>query len=223
MFTWRDSRELFQRQREMTLIDSTVGILSGTFDPVHLGHMTVADEAMRQLGLSEILLIPTSYSFGKRSTDMTPINHRREMLRIAIKDIPFLTLSSLHITRANIETSWEIIRTYADRHGQRQVFLLMGCDAFNHLPQWDQLRRAIELCRIVVFPRRGCRLPDLEHLQSSLQGIIESITILDMVPVDVSSSEIRQRVRQGLTITGLVSRNVADYIYRYGLYREITQ
>src|SRR4030042_4178868 len=104
--------------RTLALIDSAVGILSGTFDPVHLGHMKISDEAMGQLGLSEILLIPTSYSQGKRPHDMTPIEHRREMLRLAIADRPFLTLSSLHITRGNIETSWAVLRNYTKRLGQ---------------------------------------------------------------------------------------------------------
>lgn len=202
---------------------SAIGILSGTFDPVHLGHMKISDEAMSQLDLSEILLIPTSYSFGKHANTVTPILHRREMLRLAISDRPFLTLSSLHITGENVDTSWEIVRSYADQHCPRQIFLLMGCDVLNRLPQWDQPYRVVELSQIVVIPRKGCQLPDLERLQGSLPGIAESITILDMIPVDISSSEIRQHIRQNLSITGLVSKNVADYIYRHGLYQKITQ
>lgn len=203
----------------MDLSDSAVGILSGTFDPVHLGHMKISDEAMRQLGLLEFLLIPTSYSLGKRPDDMTPIWHRREMLSLAIADRSFLTLSSLHITRENVDTSWELIRTYTDQPGQRQVYLLMGCDAFNRLPQWDQPHRAIELFRIAVFPRRGCQLPNLEHLPGNTPGISDRITILDIAPVDISSSGIRQRIRQGQSIRGLVSKNVADYIHQHGLYQ----
>jgi nicotinate-nucleotide adenylyltransferase len=141
------------------------------------------------------------------------------MLRLAIADRPSLTLSSLHITPVNVETSWEIFRTYVDRHGQLQIYLLMGCDAFNRLPQWDQPHRAIELFRIGVFPRRGCQLPDLERLHAILPGISERISILDIAPVDISSSEVRQRIRQGLPIRGLVPKNVADYIFQHGLYR----
>lgn len=203
----------------MTLTNSAIGILSGTFDPVHLGHMKILDEARLQLSLSEILIIPTSYSFGKHSKHMTQIKHRREMLRLAIAGRPFLTLSSLHVTRGNVEASWEIVRTYTYRHGQRQIFMLMGCDTLNRLPQWDQPHRVIELSQIVGIPRRGCRLPDLERLKASLPGISDNLIILDMEPVDISSTEIRQLIHQGLSITGLVSQNVAAYIYRYGLYR----
>jgi nicotinate-nucleotide adenylyltransferase len=198
-----------------------IGVLGGTFDPVHSGHLAIAGAAQAQLGLSQVLFLPAGVPWLKGHRDITPGEWRVAMLELAIAPYP-----SFHVSRVELErpghsytadTLEELKREFG---GDANLYFIMGVDALSELPLWHQPQRIIELCYLVAARRPGSRPPDIESLEGGLPGASKRVIILDNEPVDASSSGIRERVAQNRSIEGLVPDAVAGYIEEHGLYRK---
>jgi nicotinate-nucleotide adenylyltransferase len=195
-----------------------IGILGGTFDPIHTGHLVIAEEARIKLGLKEVLFVPAGQPWLKLDRDITPAVHRVEMVRRAIADNPHFKLCTLEAERGGPSYTVDTLTMLRKQLGsEASLFFILGRDTLAELPLWKEPQKVVQLCRLVVPPRLGSR--DLKHLEKAIPGLMDKVIQLDMPVIGISSSEIRQRMAQGLPIHYLVPKGVEEYIVEHGLYR----
>jgi nicotinate-nucleotide adenylyltransferase len=198
-----------------------IGVLGGTFDPIHAGHLLIAEEARLRLGFTKVLFIPAGQPWLKTGRKITPAAHRVEMVRRAIADNNYFELSTVEIDRPGPSLSVETAVILQQQLGaQVSIFFLVGWDSLVGLPQWKEPGRLVQLCKLVAVTRPGFGRPDLKALESSVPGVTQSVVWLDIPPIDISSTDIRKRVARGLSIHGLVSDKVESYIEEHKLYRK---
>jgi len=194
-----------------------IGVLGGTFDPIHIGHLVVGEEARMKLGLSEILFVPAGQPWLKQDRDITPAAHRVEMVRRAIADNPHFKLCTLEVERPGPSYTVNTLTLLQKQLGsQASLFFILGRDTLAGLPLWKEPEKLVQLCRLVVPPRLGSR--DLKHLETAIPGLLDKVIQLDMPVIGISSSEIRQRLAQGLSIRYLVPPEVGKYITEHKIY-----
>jgi len=196
------------------------GVMGGTFDPVHLGHLAVAAEAVRELALDEIIFMPAGHPYFKAQAKISPAEDRVNMLKLAIAGLPHYRISLIEIERPGPSyavDSMDKMRTQMDPSDE--LFFIMGWDSLLTLYRWYEAGRLIRLCRIIAAPRPGYTRPDLSSLEKDLPGISKRAVVMDGPLVDISSTDIRKKARQGLSIDSLVPPGVAQYIRERGLYR----
>ncbi|MBI4297490.1 MAG: nicotinate-nucleotide adenylyltransferase [Chloroflexi bacterium] len=197
-----------------------LGILGGTFDPVHLGHLIMAQEAQRLLILERILFVPAGQPWLKASRSITSAQHRLEMLRRALASNPTFQLLTLEIDRLGpsytVDTLVQLRRELGD---EVELYFILGQDALADLSRWHRPRQLLELCYLVAMPRPGAATLDMECLEAALPGLKKKVIYLEKAhQVSISASEIRERVACGEEISHLVPEAVAEYIKEKGLY-----
>ncbi len=196
-----------------------IGVLGGTFDPIHIGHLILAEEVRARLNLAEILFVPAGQPWLKVDSPILPAEHRVEMVRLAIADKAYFKLSTMEIERAGPTYTIDTIAELKAQLGiGDELFFILGWDNLAELPQWWQPSRLITMCRLVAVPRLGYPLPDLEALEASIPGLSQRVTLMDKPEIDISASAIRNRVAQGLSIRHLVPEPVDEYIRQHKLY-----
>ena len=196
------------------------GILGGTFDPVHHGHVAIAREAQKRLGLERVIFVPARQPWLKVDREITPANHRVRMLEEVIADYPCFEISTIEIESGMPSYTVDTLRILQGQLGiEANLFFLMGWDSLAELPKWKEPARLVRMCRLVAFTRAKVELPDLEALEVAVPGISLSAILLDMPPVDISSSDIRERVAQKLPVDHMVTDKVQKYIAEHNLYR----
>jgi nicotinate-nucleotide adenylyltransferase len=195
------------------------GILGGTFDPPHYGHLVIAEQVQEALQLAGVLFVPAARPPHKADRVITAADHRLAMVDLAIAGNPHFSLLRTEIDRGGTSYSVETLeRLSADRPTDRFTFII-STEAARQLPTRREPRRLLELCEIAVVPRVG--FPPLESGWAAHEfgGLEHRFLAVDTSPVGHSASDIRRRVASGRTIRYLVPPPVEDYIARYGLYR----
>jgi nicotinate-nucleotide adenylyltransferase len=196
-----------------------VGILGGTFDPIHNGHLIVADEVRTRLELDKVFFVPAGQPWLKGDKNISPAIHRVEMVRLAISPNPRFKLSALEVERPGPSYSVDTIDALRDQLGSEVgLFFLLGSDILSELPQWKGPSRLIQMCRLVAYSRPGYTSPPLRSLESAIPGISSRILPLEVPQIDISSTQIRTLVAQGHSIRSLVPEAVERYIQEQGLY-----
>ena len=196
-----------------------IGVLGGTFDPVHNGHLVVAEVARERLNLAEVIFVPAGQPWLKADKPITPAKHRLEMLRLSLADKPYFKLSTMEIERAGPSYTIDtIIELRSKINAGDELFFILGQDNLAQLPQWREPSRLIQLCYLVAVPRPGSPRPNLKTLEASLPGILQRVVLMDEPQVDISASEIRERVGRGLSVRHLVPEPVNRYIKENRLY-----
>jgi nicotinate-nucleotide adenylyltransferase len=194
------------------------GILGGTFDPVHCGHLILAETVRTLLNLSEILFVPAGQPWLKSDRYILPARHRLAMLRLALAGKPYFKLSMIEVERAGPTYTVDTLIELRAQRPRDNLFFILGWDSLAQLPRWKEPARLITLCHMVAVPRPGFPPPDLAALQKVIPGLADRVRMLNEPHIDISATDIRQRVRQGLTIDGLVPQAVAAYIRENRLY-----
>ncbi len=196
-----------------------IGVLGGTFDPVHNGHIVVAEETRARLNLAEILFVPAGQPWLKEGSPILAAEHRVQMVRLAIADEPCFKLSTVEIDRAGPSYTVDTITELQAQLGVGdELYCILGWDSLAQLPQWRQPSRLVKMCRLVAVPRPGYSLPDINSLETVMPGLLRRLTVLDKPEVDISATEIRERVARGLSIGHLVPERVDEYIRQHQLY-----
>ena len=196
-----------------------IGILGGTFDPIHIGHLILAEEVRIKLSLKEVLFVPASQPWLKLDHSITSAIHRVEMVRRAIAANPRFKLCTLEVERSGPSYTIDTISTLREQLGtQVTLFFILGYDALAELPLWKEPTRLAQICRLVVIPRLGSKSLDLNSLEASVLGVSASVIQLDTPVIEISSSEIRKRIAQGLSVRYLVPAEVEEYIAAQKLY-----
>lgn len=218
-----------------------LGLLGGSFNPVHNGHLAIARQTREALGLDQILFIPTSQPPHKHNGSLAPAQDRYEMVRLAIDADPTLAISDVEILRPGKSYSIDTVRLLQQEYGAlTQLFFLIGLDAFLEFPSWRDPQALLEQCHFVVLSRPGqsfralstVRLippipyPSLADLDAERISRIEAplgtqgLICLKLPPCPISASDIRSRIRQGLPVANLLPPSVESYILRHHLYQE---
>ena len=196
-----------------------IGVLGGTFDPIHSGHLVIAEKARLKLKLARVLFVPVGQPRLKTGRKIAPAADRVEMVKLAIADNPHFELSTVEIGRPGPSLSVETVDILQKQLGAgAKLFFLVGWDSLAELPQWKEPKRLIRLCKLVAVTRPGFSRPDLEALESSVPGVTQSVVWLDIPLIDISSTDRRKRVAQGLPVRGLVPDEVEAYIKEHKLY-----
>jgi len=221
------------------------GVFGGTFDPIHQGHLDVANAAHQILGLDKILLVPSYIPPHRSAKPRVPGHHRSAMVALAVLNDKHLRVSDLELKTAGPSyTSLTIDRLHQAGYGRFELFFIVGGDAFLDIASWRGYPDILEQCQFVVISRPGHQLNEIKtrfpelldkilwiNSKSNLSGTHEtvlpkasikttSIFIIETPTTDVSSTEIRRRLTTGESISELVPNEVAAYIHHHGLYLE---
>jgi nicotinate-nucleotide adenylyltransferase len=196
-----------------------IGILGGTFNPPHLGHVALARHACSELGLARLLMVPASRSPEKRGEEDPGAARRLEMCRLLSREAPF-EVCALEVERGGTSYSVDTLRDISSRNPHDELMFIVGADVAATLPSWREPRDLLELADLVVAARPGTdRSRVLEAVERVAGRPGPPPRFLEMPPIDVSSSMVRERAAAGEPIDDLVGAEVARYIAEHGLYR----
>jgi nicotinate-nucleotide adenylyltransferase len=194
-----------------------IGILGGTFDPPHIGHLVIADQTYTQLHLDQVWFAPVGQPPHKRDRRVSAAQHRIAMTRLAIHDNPHFDLSLLDVDRPPPHYITTLFEMLTQQHLGCEWYLIMGGDSLMELPNWYQPQRLIQMVHFAVAHRPGYQ-PDLEQLERALPGLSAKVEWVDSPMIDLASSDLQRRARQGLPLRYVVTREVADYLDEHSLY-----
>jgi nicotinate-nucleotide adenylyltransferase len=211
---------IFEAQRvlQSSFLTMNIGILGGTFDPPHIGHLIIADQALAQLQLDEVWFMPVGQPPHKVSNHITPIHHRVAMVNLAIADHQGFRLSLVDVERPAPHYSSTALEILATRYPQHNWFFIMGADSLADLPRWHNPKRLIALAMLGVASRPSVR-PDLDKLECALPGLRARVRWIDTPLIDIASSDLRQMAHAGSSLRYLVPHPVETYIKQHRLYR----
>jgi nicotinate-nucleotide adenylyltransferase len=191
-------------------VGERLGILGGTFDPPHIGHLLLALDALDQLALDRVVLIPAARQPLKAGTDLTPAAERLAMTRLLAAADSRLAVDPVEVERAGLSFTIDTVRGYRASHPDAELFLLMGQDTAATLPQWRESAALAALVRVAIAGRGDAPAPDPPGFR---------VDRLRPRRVDISATEIRARARNGQPIRGFVPDAVAAHIDAQALYR----
>lgn len=199
-----------------------IGVLGGTFDPIHIGHLAVAEEAREALGFERVLFLPAGSPWQKTTRSVSRVDDRVAMVALAIGDAPAFALSTIEAERAGPSYTAETMRQLAAELASTGMAVdlrfILSTGSLLGLPTWHEPDRLLAACRLVVVPRPGREALGPAWLEAHLPSAVGRVTFLDGPRLDVSSSAIRARVAVGRSIRYLVPDAVAAYIGDHGLY-----
>jgi nicotinate-nucleotide adenylyltransferase len=191
-----------------------LGVFGGTFDPVHHGHLIVAEYVRERIGLDRVLFIPTLISPHITDAPVTSPAHRLAMLREGIKSNPYFQVSAMEIERGGVSYTVDTLRLMGEENATDEFFLLIGADNLMEFRSWKEPDEIVKRAKLVVMNRPG-------FAGAAADPSLPKDIIQCPVPsIDISATEIRGRVQNGLTISYLVPPSVSRYIGRHRLYRE---
>ena len=202
---------------------SRLGVLGGTFDPIHNGHLAIAEEAQIQLELDEVVVVPAGSPWLKADLEVSCAGHRLAMARLAVRDRPRLRVCDMEVHRPGptytVDTLEEMRRNLA---GGSKLYLVLGLDALMDIGRWRQPCRLFDMATLVGVPRPGAPGFDPAALDDVCPGASEAVELLDGPMLDLSGEELRRRVSRGLPIGSMVPCSVNEYIRENGLYTDGT-
>lgn len=197
-----------------------VGILGGTFDPIHCDHLIMAEEASKVLSLNEVVFVPAGKPWMKEERGITPANVRLQMVHLAIAASPIFRVSPIEINRPGATYTVDTLEELRKEWGPAtKVHFIIGMDALLEMPRWKEPRRIIDLCNLVVFIRTEQVKEVPEAVLSQLPGLRERMQVINGSTRGISSTDIRRRVSKGMSIRDHAPRPVEQFILEWGLYK----
>ncbi len=200
-----------------------IGILGGTFDPIHLGHLIIAEQARDQYGLDQVLLIPSGHSYFKdnRAQKVLPAQTRLEMTRKAVSDYAPFEVSDIEVLRSGNTFTYETLEELADLYPEAELYFIVGADTVCSMSTWREPARIFAACTILAAMREDQVAPDrfeegIRDLENRFQARIRTISIPN---IGISSTQIRDRAGNGKSIHYLVPNALESYIIENGIYR----
>jgi len=189
-----------------------IGVMGGTFDPIHHGHLVAASEAVAHLGLDEVVFVPTGRPGFKQAQRVTPAEHRYLMTVIATASNPRFTVSRVDIDREGLTYTVDTLRDLRAQRPDADLFFISGADAIQQILRWKDAEKLWDMAHFVAVTRPG-------HLLS-VDGLPrDGVTTLEVPALAISSTDCRRRAEEGLPVWYLVPDGVVQYIAKHGLYR----
>jgi nicotinate-nucleotide adenylyltransferase len=195
-----------------------IGILGGTFNPPHMGHLVMAQEALDQLGLDRVVFMPVAVPPHKEAREDPGAEARVELCRLAVQDDERFAVSDLEVRRGGASYTVDTLRELHELEPEHDLTFIVGGDMAQSLPAWREPEAILALAQLAVAEREGVGREDIARRLEPLHNG-DRVTFFDMPRIDVSSSDIRRRVAEGRPIRYLVPDAVADAIAQHDLYR----
>ena len=205
-------------------VPGSVGILGGTFDPIHIGHLAAAEEVREALGLERILFVPAGIPPHKPDRVITVPEHRLAMVELGIADNPAFAVSRVELDRTGPSYTIDTLQALAVPVDGRvpELTLILSAESFRGLPSWHEPERLFALARLAIVPRGGLAPPGKRWVEEHFPGIDPRVVALDAPRLRLSATDIRARVAAGRSIRYLVPDAVIRYIEDHDLYRDET-
>lgn len=202
-----------------------IGIMGGTFNPVHMGHLMLAEAAREALSLDEVWFVPTGYSYmkgaGKASENMPLPEERLEMTGLAVQDNACFRCVDIEVRRGGATYTYETLEELRENYPEKKFFFLIGADCLYTIENWREPGRIFDACELVAAVRQGASAEAMQEKIAQLKARFGArITLLPFRNLEISSTEIRTCVREGRSIRYMTPRSVISYIEEKGFYRE---
>lgn len=182
-----------------------IGLFGGAFNPIHLGHVKIAKEAIRQMSLDKLIVIPTGNAPHKKETEITR-EHRFNMAQLAFKDDDKIEISDYELNREEISYSADTVEHFKKLYPNDELFFIIGDDSYNNLSMWHEPQRILSASTLLVFEREGAK-------------ILPPAVKINMERIEISSSEIRDNIYRGKDFINLLPKSVFNYIIKNNLYK----
>jgi nicotinate-nucleotide adenylyltransferase len=199
-----------------------IGVFGGTFDPVHVAHLIMAEQCREQGRLDQVWFVPAARPPHKEGRPRTPFAQRVEMLALAIAGQPAFRVEELEKDRPGPSYTADTLAELHRRHPEVALFLLVGSDTLADLPHWHEPMRVLETAGLLIWPRPNSPVPPVEALRAGLNlppSLPRDYQVMHGPLIDISSSDLRLRAREGRSLRYLVARAVECYIREKHLYR----
>jgi nicotinate-nucleotide adenylyltransferase len=194
-----------------------LGVMGGTFDPIHQGHLVTAEEAFWQFGLDEVLFLPTGRPWMKEHPEVSPAEDRYLMTVIATSPNPHFSVSRLELDREGTTYTVDTLRTLLeDRGAETELFFITGADAILEIFHWKDPEEVLELAHFIAATRPGY---EIARFEAEAPTRHPNVSVMSVPALAISSTDIRARVKEGRPIRYLVPEGVKTYIDKAGLYR----
>ena len=197
-----------------------IGIMGGTFDPIHVGHLITAEMVRSAASLDEVVFIPSARPPHKDGARAASAEDRLIMTERAVQDNPYFSVSDMELKREGPSYTVDTIAELRARLDDAELFFITGADAMNDLYRWHEPKRLLCSCQFIVATRQGAPLDELLLAEKFTAEERSHIQVLPTPHLEISSSVIRARIRAGLSVRHLVPYAVEEYIEKRGLYRE---
>ncbi|MGQ9557394.1 MAG: nicotinate-nucleotide adenylyltransferase [Desulfurispora sp.] len=199
---------------------AAIGIMGGTFDPIHYGHLVTAENARHFFGLEQVIFVPAYRPPHKEDRRISPPQHRLAMVRLAIASNPHFKVSDMEISRRGPSYTIDTVLTMQRCYPAARLFFITGADAVLEILSWHRVTELLESCIFIAATRPGYQLGQLrQNLASLPEALLRRILTMEVPALAISSTDIRQRVREGRPVKYLLPEAVEEYIYRQVLYR----
>jgi len=196
-----------------------LGIMGGTFDPVHYGHLVAAEQARARFGLERVIFVPNHAPPHKRDYQVTPAERRHEMVVLATASHPCFEVSRIEIDRPGPSYSVDTLHAFREKlGGSAELYFITGADAVLEVATWHEPEQLFQLCELVAVTRPGHHLDEATKMLT--RRLLERIHVLPIPGVDISSTELRRRARSGESLRYLTPPAVVSYLQTHGLYRD---
>lgn len=195
-----------------------IGIMGGTFDPPHIGHLVLAEYAAHGLHMESLLFVPAADPPHKRDDTRTRIEDRLAMVECAIAGNPRFVLSRVDVDRPGPHYTVDMVKIIQAEYPDAELFFVMGGDSLYDLPQWDRPQELIRLCRLAVMARPDFQVPPDMH-ESVLPGLAQRVEMIESPMLGFSSTDVVARMLAGKTVRYIVPQPVLEYIVEHKLYR----
>ncbi|NLO73934.1 MAG: nicotinate-nucleotide adenylyltransferase [candidate division WS1 bacterium] len=196
-----------------------VGLMGGTFDPPHYGHLALAEAAREALELERVIFLPNGQPPHKPAWEVSPAEHRYAMTELACASHPHFFVSRAEMDRPGPSYSLDTVRAFQRELGpDLRLYFIVGMDSVVELPTWHEPDRLLEEAQVVAADRPGSESPDLEAILGAERRA--KVQLIRMAPLGISGTDLRERVRAGRSLWYLTPEPVAAYIEKHGLYRQ---
>ena len=197
-----------------------IGILGGTFDPVHLGHLIIAEEVRSSVGLDKVVFVPAGVPWMRENEGISSGKHRLNMVDLAVKPTPYFESSSLEIDREGVTYTADTLKTLREElDSSVELSFIMGMDVLEKFHLWKSPEIVVDLCNLVVVNRPGNQAVDVNEVVKQFPEAGPKLRIINVPRMEISSSGIRERVKQGKSLKYLLSEDVIEYIDQNNLYK----
>lgn len=195
-----------------------IALFGGTFNPIHLGHILIAENALKSVMLDKVFLIPCSIHPLKAQNELLEGRHRQTMIELAIKDRPHFEICGIEMEREGPSYTVDTVRHVRSQHPKDQIYLIIGSDNFQEIGHWNRFLELISLCEFLVIERPGYPLKVPPPSVPTHQLPLLRYTVFRGPTISVSSSDVRRFIREGKNVSHLVPKPVYDYIQIHHLY-----
>ena len=204
----------------MSEMKKRVGIMGGTFNPIHLGHLIIAEAAYEAYNLDEVLFVPSGVSYMKDQSEILDAKKRVHMTGLAIEDNPHFALSTIEIDRDGNSYSYETLETLRKQNPNTEYYFLVGADTLFALETWKHPEILLPSCTILVAVRNGVPMEKMQEQASYLEKKFGgSIKLLTTPNIEISSTDIRKRLAENRNVKYFLPDSVLDFINKYDLYK----